>query len=120
MEMRTRWNVIGPGVSVRGFGDFRWTGPNMFPHPSVKGGGEEAHAAFVKVLVAFLETGDNFEFMQKNGLFAVELVYGGKGKVRLGEFAARLVKPGTLDAADEENRKKLEALVAKMKALPKA
>lgn len=119
-EMRTRWNAIGPGVSVRGFGDFRWTGPNMFPHPTVKGGSEEAYTAFVKVLVTFLETGDNFGFVQKNDLFARELGYGGKQKVRLGEFAAQLAKPGSLGASAEENRKKLEALVAKMKVLPKA
>jgi hypothetical protein len=119
-EMRTRWNAIGPGVAVRGFGDFRWTGPNMFPHPTFKGGSEEAYTAFVKVLVTFLEAGDNFEFMQKNDLFAVELGFGGKGKVRLVEFAAQLAKPGSLGAGDEENRKKLEALVAKMKAPPKA
>jgi hypothetical protein len=119
-EMRTRWNVIGPGVAVRGFGYFRWTGPDRFPHPTFKGGSEEAYTAFVKVLVTFLETGDNFEFMQKNDLFDREIGFGLKGKVRLGEFAVQLAKPGSLGAANEENRKRLEALVAKMNVQPKA
>jgi hypothetical protein len=119
-EMRTRWNAVAAAaanVPLPNFGqvNFTWRGPDAFPHPTFKGGSKEAYTAFAKVLVAFLETGDNFEFMQKNGLFTAEIGFGLNGKVKLGEFAESLAKPGSLGAGDEENRKKLEALVAKMK-----
>ena len=119
-EMRKRWNVVGPTVTLPGWGDFRWTGPNAFPHPTFKGGSKEAYTAFARALVTFLETGDNFEFMRKNDLFTADIGFGGTGKIKIVEFAESLAKPGSLGAGDEDNRKKLEALVAKMKAPRKA
>lgn len=119
-EMRTRWNAVGPNFAVGNFGTFQWPGPDAFPHPTYKGGSHEAYTTFARALVAFLEAGDNFEFMRKNGLFDAEIGFALKGKLRLGAFAEQLAKPGSLAAGDEDNRKKLEALVAKIKAPPKA
>lgn len=120
-EMRTRWNAVpaaGANIAlpVVNMGNFKWTGANAFPHPTFKGGSEEAYTAFAKVLVAFLETGDNFEFMQKNDLFKTEFGFGGTGKITFVTFGAQLAQPGSLASGDKDNQKKLSALVAKMKA----
>ncbi len=115
-ELRTRWNQVGPAVAVKGFSNFAWPGPNAFPHPTFKGGSAEAYTAFAKVLVTFLETGDNFAFMAENDLFTTEFGFGGTGKIKIVQFATDLAKPGSPGAGDEATRKKLEALVTKMKA----
>jgi hypothetical protein len=114
-ELRDRWNEVGPKYAVGGFNTFRWPGPNAFPHPTFKGGSNEAYTTFAKALVEFLETGNNFEFMEKNNLFTMELGFGGSGKIKIVEFADQLARPGSLASGDEANQKKLAALVAKMK-----
>ena len=115
-EMRKRWNEVGPRFEVAGFSSFRWAGPNAFPHPTFKGGSAEAYSTFAKTLVAFLEAGDNFEFMMKNGMFTTDIGFGGTGKIRLLDFADALAKKGSLGAGDEPTREKLEAFVKKMRA----
>ena len=114
-QARERWNAVGAGVKVGNFQPFRWD-EGRFPHPTFRGGSKEAYTAFAQVLVTFLETGDNFEFMEKHGLFTAELECGLNTKIVLVQFAGDLAKPGSLGAGDEETRNKLEALVAKMKA----
>ena len=49
---------------VDGF-DFGWTTFNQFPHPTFKGGSAEAYQAFAKVLLAFFDNGDNFDFLTR-------------------------------------------------------
>ena len=68
-----RWNEVGPKYAVASF----WYLPmqacfDAFPHPTFKGGSNEAYTTFAKALVEFLGTGNNFEFMDKNDLFTME------------------------------------------------
>jgi hypothetical protein len=48
--------------------DFHWTGLNNFPFPTYKGGSAEAYRAFADVLIAFFQSGDNFDFLVRNHL----------------------------------------------------
>jgi hypothetical protein len=68
-ELMARWNAAADGVTVTGFGDFKWTAVDRFPHPTFKGGSVEAYNQFALVLVAFYEQGDNFDYLARNHLF---------------------------------------------------
>jgi hypothetical protein len=72
-SLLARWNAVA-GAPVDGF-DFRWTTFNQFPHPTFKGGTAEAYQAFSKVLLAFFDHGDNFDFLTRNRLFKLHLIY---------------------------------------------
>src|SRR5262252_7492732 len=72
-SLLARWNAVS-GAPVDGF-DFRWNTFNQFPHPTFKGGTAEAYQAFAKVLLAFFDAGDNFDFLSRNHLFRLHLIY---------------------------------------------
>src|ERR1044071_9884439 len=66
-SLLARWNTVA-SAPVDGF-DFLWSRFNQFPHPTFKGGTAEAYQAFAKVLLAFFDHGDNFDFLAQNHLF---------------------------------------------------
>jgi hypothetical protein len=72
-SLLARWNAVA-SAPVDGF-DFGWTAFNQFPHPTFKGGSAEAYQAFAKVLLAFFDDGDNFDFLTRNRLFELDLIY---------------------------------------------
>jgi hypothetical protein len=72
-SLLARWNAAA-SAPVDGF-DFLWGTFDQFPHPTFKGGTAEAYHAFAKVLLAFFDHGDNFDFLARNRLFALPLIY---------------------------------------------
>jgi hypothetical protein len=126
-ELLQRWNAVAADmifdVPIFGSISFIWMDYGNFPHPTTKGGSAEAYGAFAKVLVAFLQTGDNFEFLAKNDLFMVELTVpgglpGGTGWTFAG-FAKQFSDPGHFAFAqlDNETRKAIQELSAKIDLL---
>jgi hypothetical protein len=71
-SLLARWNAVA-STPVDGF-DFGWTTFNQFPHPTFKGGTAEAYQAFAKVLLAFFDSGDNFDFLTRNRVFELHLI----------------------------------------------
>ena len=65
--LMTRWNAAADaaGTSI----DFRWPSFNQFPHPTFRGGSEEAYQQFATVLLLFLRSADNFAFLAQHHLF---------------------------------------------------
>lgn len=115
-QLVSRWNsVAGDGIiNLPGFGpvDFRWNGFDKFPHPTYKGGGDEAYTKFCSLLVAFFQHGDNFDYLGANCLFTVELRYvfesGQVGlKTTFAKLASELSQPGM--SPDDESRKLLRS-----------
>lgn len=86
-ELMDRWNLAANGFSF--YWDlagrqvfFHWLAFDNFPHPTFFGGSQEAYSTFANVLVAFLETTDNFDFLAANGLFTLRLrTSGGSGYI---------------------------------------
>jgi len=72
-SLMARWNAVA-STPVDAF-DFFWSTFNQFPHPTYKGGSAEAYQAFAKVLLAFFDSGDNFDFLARNRLFQLHLIY---------------------------------------------
>jgi hypothetical protein len=62
-----RWNTVPLATQpVDDFGmryNFLWPSFGEFPHPTFKGGSEIAYQSFARVLLAFMQAGDNFEFL---------------------------------------------------------
>ncbi len=68
-----RWNAA---VSAAGSGiDFHWLEYDQFPHPTFKGGTEEAYGQFAAVLLQFFQQGDDFAFLANGNLFTTPLLY---------------------------------------------
>jgi hypothetical protein len=67
-EVMSRWNAVVPS----GW-DFRWEIYDRFPHPTFKGGSEMAYQRFAQVLVSFLQSSDNFQYLAHNQLFTYPL-----------------------------------------------
>ena len=75
-DLMKRWNAEADGVVVPGgFGGFTWEAFDQFPHPTFKGGSQEAYQRFVEILIAFYEKGDNFDFLTTNKCFSIKLRY---------------------------------------------
>jgi hypothetical protein len=112
-------------VPIVGKANFKWTEYGNFPHPTFRGGSAEAYAAFAKVLVTFLQKGDNFEYLAKNGLFTTELettVPGGSLKGTGWTFAGfvkQFANPKNYAKLDDETRKAFEDFAAKIDMLSK-
>jgi hypothetical protein len=70
-----RWNAVAAGVTVEGGWDFKWENFDQFPHPTFKGGSEDAYQKFGDILVALYERDDNFQYMSDNRLFRTPLRY---------------------------------------------
>jgi hypothetical protein len=68
-----RWNTAAD-AAVTAI-DFNWPDCDQFPHPTFKGGSEEAYVDFAAVLLQFFQQGDDFAFLAKNELFATPLLY---------------------------------------------
>jgi hypothetical protein len=69
----TRWNdtVDAAGTAI----DFHWPSFDKFPHPTFKGGSEDAYAQFGAILLSFFQRGDDFDFLAQNHLFQSQLLY---------------------------------------------
>ena len=128
-ELLKRWNAVAADmtfdVPIVGKANFKWTEYGNFPHPTFRGGSGEAYGAFAKVLVAFLQKDRNFEYLAKNGLFTVELETTVPGGSRKGTgwtfagFAKQFSDPKTFAKLDDETRKAIQELAAKIDALTK-
>jgi hypothetical protein len=123
-ELLKRWNEVAAdmtfAVPVVGKANFKWAEYGNFPHPTFRGGSAEAYGAFAKILVAFLQKGDNFDYLTKNGLFTTELetsVSGGSLKGTgwtLAGFVKQFSGPNNFAKLDDGTRKALEELAAKL------
>jgi hypothetical protein len=122
-EMMKRWNTVAKGVTFAGPGGaamtFDWTDADKFPHPTFKGGSAEAYGAFAKVLAAFLEDRDNFDYLAKNKLLTAELRYSfPNGKASTWTFeklVGQLSGANALGDHDEATRKSLKKIAEKIK-----
>ncbi len=75
--LMTRWNeavAIVPNDMCCGL-TFDWDEFDKFPHATYKTGSAEAYSEFGRILLAFFESGDNFDFLARNGLFQLPLHY---------------------------------------------
>jgi hypothetical protein len=72
-ELLARWNAAAD-LDTSSF-DFHWYRFDQFPHPTYKGGTREAYQAFAEVLLLFFQSGDDFDFLARNQLFELPLVY---------------------------------------------
>jgi hypothetical protein len=70
-----RWNaaVAAAAEAI----DFRWVMCGLFPHPTIKGGTEDAYVDFAAILLQFFQQGDDFAFLAQNQLFTTPLPIGG-------------------------------------------
>jgi hypothetical protein len=114
-SLMARWNAAAAAAPLSGF-DFRWNVFNQFPHPTFKGGTAEAYQAFAKVLLAFFDRGDDFDFLAQNHLFKLRLDYvfpGGQNGLgtNFEELARYLSTSGTFPFVPEDTRSALEAYV---------
>ena len=126
-ELVKRWNAVAADYPAdlptfgRGPVTFNWDGTH-FPHPTFKLGTAEAYGAFAKVLLAFLERGDNFDFLASNKLFQVNLRSGvpGPGGPDVGWTLAALTEQfassGGHGNHDELTRKSLKAYSDRIQA----
>jgi hypothetical protein len=70
-ELLARWNAAADASHPTI--DFHWPAFDQFPHPTYKGGTVEAYQEFAGVLLAFFQSGDNFDFLARNNLFSLTL-----------------------------------------------
>jgi hypothetical protein len=99
--------------------NFKWVEYGNFPHPTFRGGSVEAYGAFAKILVMFLQKGDNFEFLATNGLFSTELqttVPGGSLKGTGWTFAGFARQFSGFAKLDDDTRKAIKELSARIDA----
>jgi hypothetical protein len=118
-SLMTRWNAVA-SAPVDGF-DFHWNTFNQFPHPTYKGGSAEAYQAFAKVLLAFFDDGDNFDFLARNRLFKLHLIYvfpSGQSGVdtNFEDLAVYLTKSDGFPDVPPDTRNALAAYVDRIKA----
>ncbi len=122
-EIVARWNAVAAGVTVDipSFGrvNFLWE-DDRFPHPTFKGGSPQAYGAFAKVLLAFFEQGDNFDYLAANRLFTVNLRYGTQPTPgwTFAELADLLSRPDGFGSQDDATRKALKSFSDRIKAFP--
>jgi hypothetical protein len=121
-DLMTRWNAVADGVAIpSGFGfdvDFKWEAFDQFPHPTFKGGSEEAYRGFADILIAFYEKDDNFDFLIKNKCFSITLRYvftGGQDGFRT-SFAQLTDEFSQNDWMTAETRAKLAAFSVRIRA----
>ena len=115
-ELMSRWNAVGDGVMVRGFGNFHWSPFDQFPHPTYKGGSDEAYTRFAEVLVAFYEAGDNFEYLTQHKVFTFVL-HGALGLTATFESLTALVLSSDLVQLSAEAHQKLADFYAQIEAV---
>ncbi len=73
--LMARWNAVATGVMTADGFDFKWQSFDQFPHPTFKGGSQEAYAKFADILVALYQRDDNFQYMSDNRLFRATMRY---------------------------------------------
>jgi hypothetical protein len=70
-QVRARWNALpdlqGPNL------DFRWPELDEFPHPTYQGGTPQAYLHCARLVLAFFESRENFDFIAENDLFRMKL-----------------------------------------------
>lgn len=119
-SLMARWNAVA-SAPVDGF-DFHWSTFNQFPHPTFKGGSTEAYQAFAKVLLAFFDDGDNFDFLARNRLFKLHLIYvfpsGQTGvDTNFEDLAVYLTKSDGFPNVPADTRNALAAYLDRIKAV---
>jgi hypothetical protein len=119
-----RWNAVAAGVtvvSVVGEFDFKWESFDRFPHPTFKGGSEDAYQKFGDILVALYERDDNFQYMSDNRLFRAKLRYvfpssAPPFETTFEDVTATLLAQGWI--VSDDTRHKLEDFEARIKSAP--
>jgi hypothetical protein len=112
-DLMARWNAVVPAADSTF--DFHWRAFEQFPHPTYKGGSAEAYRAFATLLLAFFQQGDDFDFLARNHLFGLELVYvfpsGANGlSTNFAELAASFAAPDGYGAIPADTRQALQAI----------
>ncbi len=97
-----RWNAAVD--ATRPTLEFHWTSLDAFPHPTYQGGTSQAYSQFSAVLVLFLETPGNVQFLDDNGLLDTEFLYGpldAQGTITFRSLLASLQNNVLVDSADQ-------------------
>jgi len=132
-EVMKRWNAVAETLPADltnakpnfGVVKYSWGQADQFPHPTYKGGSTEAYAGFGRVLLAFLQNDENFQYLADNGYFTAELKYVfPSGQVtNMGTFAKlaeQFSAPNALGKLDEASRQALKAISDRIQASVKA
>ncbi len=126
-EARVRWNKLAEGVtavSPIGVVGFTWE-ENVFPHPTFKGGSENAYGTFAGLLLNYLDAKGNFDYLAENKLFDMPLRYappGGKEQKvdwTLGKLINSLGEEVAFGDHNEAVRKGLKAHAKKIAEIAK-
>ncbi len=129
-ELVKRWNAVAQGMSADlpapfGTVTFVWKNVDDFPHPTFKGGSAEAYGGFANVLTAFLQQGDNLDFLIDSGLLTAELrtgVAGGSGKGTgwsFANFVNQFSAPNAHGNHDGDTRKALKTISDRIQPIVK-
>jgi hypothetical protein len=125
-QMINRWNATvysNPSGFTAQYGfDFLWPTFSQFPHPTYKGGSEAAYQEFARLLLAFMQAGDNFDFLALNQLFDVRLGYAMANGAVTSDWSFReLVNQFSSDTAfgniDANTRNGLKEVAGKIAAI---
>lgn len=118
IEASTRWNAVADGMTfpIPMFGNvnFHWS-VGSFPHPTFKGGSAEAYGAFAGVLLAFLQRGDNFDFLIKNQLVGAELRFAERNNPTFEKLLEQFSQPNAHGNHDEQTRKALKGYLDRIR-----
>jgi hypothetical protein len=116
-ELMSRWNAAAGDTMVQGFGNFQWTVFNQFPHPTYKGGSQEAYTRFAEVMVRFFDA--NWDYLVQNKLFTFPLT-ASLGLMTTFEDLTNMLLTSDLVQLSADNRQKLQDDAAKMQAMASA
>jgi len=116
-DLMARWNHAA--VVPSNF-NYNWPTFDLFPHPTFKGGSQEAYQVFSAVLANFFEADDNFAFLAKNHLFGLRLRYTfPSGQIGIdtsfAELAATFSSDGAYGNISAPVRARLAAISARIK-----
>jgi len=118
-EIVVRWNQAAQSVPTSF--TFTWTF-NQFPHPTFKGGSQEAYGEFAQVLLAFFQRGDDFDFLARNCLFRVPfyavMANGDRGQGWTFEDLAAYFASGVYGNTAQSTRLALSAFATRIQQLP--
>ena len=113
-EVMTRWNIVADGRTVQAHGiefNFLWNEQDLFPHPTFKGGSQEAYETFAKIFIDFFADADNLDYVKTNRLQRVELIAVVGDNVGIRTSFYKLVDDfSTDDVVSEDSREKIKKI----------
>ena len=72
-SLMARWNQVVESHPSNF--DFHWVAFDEYMPPTFRGGTQEAYQAYAKLLLAFMQQSDNFDYLASNHLFDIRLDY---------------------------------------------